>query len=61
MATDCEWVVERCKEQIFKNNKGSAKAWILTARSLYPDNFAVQVVSVVDIRSYNHMHTYTVV
>lgn len=40
---DCDWVVERCKEHLSKNNRSSAKAWILTARSLYPDNFAVQV------------------
>ncbi len=43
MSTDCDWVVERCKEQLSKNSRAAAKAWILTARSLYPDNFAVQV------------------
>ncbi|XP_064407226.1 integrator complex subunit 10-like isoform X1 [Halichondria panicea] len=42
MSTDCDWVVERCKEQLSKNSRAAAKAWILTARSLYPDNFAVQ-------------------
>ena len=40
---DCEWVVERCKTHLKNNNRSAAKAWILTARSLYPDNFAVQV------------------
>ena len=40
---DCEWVVERCKSHLKNNDRDSAKAWIITARSLFPDNFAVQV------------------
>lgn len=43
MVSDCEWVVERCKALLSKNDKNSAKAWILTARSLFPDDFDVQV------------------
>ena len=40
---DCEWVVERCKLHLDNNDRNGAKAWIITARSLFPDNFAVQV------------------
>ena len=40
---DCEWVVERCKTHLKNKDKSAAKAWIITARSLFPDNFAVQV------------------
>ena len=40
---DCEWVVERCKSHLKNNDRDGAKAWIITARSLFPDNFAVQV------------------
>ena len=43
MLSDCEWVVERCKALLNKNDKNAAKAWILTARSLFPDDFDVQV------------------
>ncbi len=42
-AKDCDWVVERCKLHLSKNDRHAAKAWILTARSLFPDDFAVQV------------------
>lgn len=38
-----DWVVERCKLHLNKNDRYTAKAWILTARSLFPDDFAVQV------------------
>ena len=41
---DCEWVVGRYKSHLLKNDRSSAKAWILTARSLFPDNFDVQVL-----------------
>ena len=40
---ECEWVVGRCKACLDSNDRHGAKAWILTARSLFPDNFAVQV------------------
>ena len=40
---DCDWVVERCKLHLSRDDRHNAKAWILTARSLFPENFAVQV------------------
>lgn len=40
---ECTWVVERCKAHLSNNDRSAAKAWILTARSLFPDNFDVQV------------------
>ena len=42
---DCEWVVGRCKSYLERGDKYGAKAWILTARSLFPGDFAVQVPS----------------
>lgn len=43
---ECNWVVEKCKTHLSNNDRSAAKAWILTARSLFPDNFDVQVVVV---------------
>ena len=40
---DCEWVVGRCKSYLERGDRHGAKAWILTARSLFPGDFAVQV------------------
>ena len=40
---DCEWVVGRCKSYLERGDRHGAKAWILTARSLFPEDFAVQV------------------
>ena len=40
---DCEWVVGRCKSYLERGDRHSAKAWILTARSLFPGDFGVQV------------------
>lgn len=40
---ECDWVVGRCKACLERRDRHGAKAWILTARSLFPDNFAVQV------------------
>lgn len=40
--SDEEYVVQRAKEAL-KIDPYSAKAWMLTAKSLYPNNFAVQV------------------
>lgn len=40
---ECSWVVEKCKKHLSNNDRSAAKAWILTARSLFPDNFDVQV------------------
>jgi len=42
-AQECGWVVEKCKACLSVNDRSAAKAWILTARSLFPDNFDVQV------------------
>ncbi len=42
-ALECDWVVEKCKACLSVNDRSAAKAWILTARSLFPDNFDVQV------------------
>ncbi|KAF7286708.1 integrator complex subunit 10 isoform X2 [Rhynchophorus ferrugineus] len=39
--TDEEYVIQRAKE-CFKTDPYSAKAWMLTAKSLYPNNFTVQ-------------------
>lgn len=41
---ECDWVVEKCKTHLSNNDRSAAKAWILTARSLFPDNFDVQVI-----------------
>ena len=40
---DCEWVVGRCKTYLERGDRHGAKAWILTARSLFPGVFTVQV------------------
>ena len=40
---DCEWVVGRYKTHLLKDDRSAAKAWILTARSLFPENFEIQV------------------
>ena len=40
---DCDWVVGRYRSYLLHNDKSAAKAWILTASSLFPDNFEVQV------------------
>ena len=40
---DCEWVVEKAKEYLKRDDKHEAKAWIITAQSLFPYRFIVQV------------------
>lgn len=40
---DCEWIVERAKSQLAQNDRPGAKSWILTAKSLFPYRFIVQV------------------
>ena len=40
---DCEWVVEKAKQQLERNDKHGARAWIITAKSLFPYRFIVQV------------------
>ena len=52
---DCEWVVGRCKSYLERGDKHGAKAWILTARSLFPGDFSVQVVHV----NWSVLSTYT--
>ena len=47
---DCEWLVATCKSRLAQEDISGAKAWIFTARSLFPNNFKVQVVSLVDTR-----------
>ena len=46
---DCEWVVGRCKSYLERGDRHGAKAWILTARSLFPEDFAVQVCLGADV------------
>ena len=41
----CEWIVERAKTQLARNDRPGAKSWILTAKSLFPSRFIVQVIS----------------
>jgi len=42
---DCEWLVATCKSRLAQEDISGAKAWIFTARSLFPNNFKVQVVN----------------
>ncbi|XP_065920523.1 integrator complex subunit 10-like [Dysidea avara] len=43
---DCDWMVATCKSRLQEKDVSGAKAWILTARSLFPNNFKVQFESV---------------
>lgn len=40
--TDEEYVIHRAKSAL-KSDPLSAKAWMITAKTLYPNNFGVQV------------------
>ena len=40
---DCDWLIGRYRSHLHHNDRSAAKAWILTARSLFPENFEVQV------------------
>ena len=51
---ECRWVVERCKDHLSRDDRSAAKAWIVTARSLFPDNFDVQVRAAVPAASQPH-------
>ena len=42
---DCEWMLATCKSRLAQEDVSGAKAWIFTARSLFPNNFKVQVVN----------------
>ena len=39
---ETSWVIEQCKKRLGKDKHG-AKAWLITARLLFPSNFHVQV------------------
>lgn len=41
--SDEEYVIHKAKSA-FKSDPLSAKAWMITAKTLYPDNFGVQVL-----------------
>jgi len=38
-----QWLVERARQSLKENNPYEAKAWLITARTLYPKDFGVQV------------------
>lgn len=42
---DCstQWLVERARQSLKENNPYEAKAWLITAKTLYPKDFGVQV------------------
>ena len=42
---ETSWVIEQCKKRLGKDKHG-AKAWLITARLLFPSNFHVQVCRV---------------
>lgn len=39
---DDEWIVDTAR-RCLKSNPYEAKAWLITARTLFPRNFAIQV------------------
>jgi integrator complex subunit 10 len=43
MMSDEEYLVHRAQEEL-KRDPFSARAWMLTAKSLFPNNFNVQVI-----------------
>ena len=46
---DCEWLVATCKSRLAQEDISGAKAWIFTARSLFPNNFKVQVEKLMSV------------
>ena len=42
---DCstQWLVERARQSLKENNPYEAKSWLITAKTLYPKDFGVQV------------------
>lgn len=38
-----QWLVERARQSLKENNPYEAKAWLITAKTLYPKDFGVQV------------------
>jgi len=41
--TTAKWLVNRAKQSLKDNNIFEAKSWLLTAKTLYPKDFHVQV------------------
>lgn len=44
---DCLWIVHKAKEKFQQDQRHEAHAWILTAKSLFPFRFIVQVSGLV--------------
>lgn len=40
-----QWLVERARQSLRENNPYEAKAWLITAKTLYPKDFGIQVGS----------------
>ena len=39
------WMINKARDCITKGDPYSAKAWLLTAKSLFPGSFAIQVLA----------------
>jgi hypothetical protein len=44
MNDESSWLIQRSKECLSAGNHEAADSWIITATSLYPNSFAVQVI-----------------
>lgn len=44
-----QWLVERARQSLRENNPYEAKAWLITAKTLYPKDFGIQVGSELEI------------
>ena len=40
-----QWLVERARQSLRENNPYEAKAWLITAKTLHPKDFGIQVGS----------------
>lgn len=47
MDSSTAWLVERARQSLRENNPYEAKAWLITAKTLYPKDFGIQVRSLV--------------
>ena len=45
-----QWLVERARQSLRENNPYEAKAWLITAKTLYPKDFGIQVGSELAIK-----------
>lgn len=45
MGSSTAWLVERARQSLRENNPYEAKAWLITAKTLYPKDFGIQVRS----------------